>query len=89
MEILSSTRRTVVPYLEDLVLDLAFPPDTSSCLAALTRSAGPFTEPWKAGVHPDQRGGGTIDIVLAYLRNFGILQCTPPCRGAVNIGPKS
>ena len=32
----------------------------------------------RAGVHPDQRGGGTIDIALACPRNFNFLQCTPP-----------
>ena len=31
-------------------------------------------------MHPDQRGKGTIDIALAYPRNFSILQCTPLCR---------
>ena len=29
-------------------------------------------------MHPDQRGGGTIDIALACPRNFTFLQCTPP-----------
>ena len=29
-------------------------------------------------MHPDHRGGGTIDIALACPRDFDILQCTPP-----------
>ena len=29
-------------------------------------------------MHPDQRGGGTIGISLAYPRVFGVLQCTVP-----------